>query len=163
MQGANSKLLNFDASQTTYFKFWAKGSSDAIITLVPNTTTISQNRKRYEVVIGGSSNSITWIWRQGPWTPDDSPHVPGYYLTPEEYNPFWLSWANRNITLGLGHRIGMNVLTFKDTSNYPNDTNFIFVRSHGSYTVQFKYGYYNGRSSDHCFAISIAWQLFVLN
>ena len=144
MYGANTKLLNFAASQKISFKFWAKGYSDAIITLASKTTAISQNEKRYEILIGASRNKRTWIRRMGPWSRNDSPHVRGTYLNVSEYRPFWLSWANQNITVGRGEQIGIDVVSFKDISPDPIDINYLFIRSYGTYTVLFKYFYYNG-------------------
>ena len=137
-------MLNFDASQTTSFKFWAKGPSDAIVSLVPKTTTISQNEKHFEIVIGASSNRRAWIWRWGPWSQDKSPQAFGNFLNATEYRPFWMSWANHKITFGQGQQIGIDVLSSKDISSYPIETNYLFVKSYGSNTVHFKYGYYDG-------------------
>ena len=137
-------MLNFNARETTHFKFWAKGISDALVTLLPETTTISQDEKRYQIVIGGSNNQMTWIWQQGPWTTENSPISNGVFLSTTEYRPFWLSWANNNITVGRGQQIGMDVLSIKDTSSYPIETNYLSVQSHGTKIVTFKYGYTTG-------------------
>ena len=142
-EGSRPKLLNFDARQTTYFQFWAKGPYDAIITLVPKTATICQNEKRYEIVIGGFSNQRAWIRRWGPWDQDLSKFAYGNYLSENEYRPFWLSWANYNITFGRGQRIGIDTLSFKDISSFPIDTNYLFVKSYRTSIVYFKY--YTGK------------------
>ena len=144
MTGLNPKLLNFDASRKISFKFWVKGPSDAVIILAPNATATSQDEKRYEVIISGAVNRISWIRRMGPWSMDNTPHVRGSFLNVSEYRPFWLSWANQNITVGRGEQIGIDVVSFKDISPDPIDINYLFIRSYGTYTVLFKYFYYNG-------------------
>ena len=143
VQGTNPKQLVFDASKTTYFKFWAKGPSNAIIMLAQNAT-FSQNENHHRVVIGGNYNKKAWIRRLGTWGQDTSPIAYGSFLSTTEYHPFWISWANHNITFGRGQQIGIDVVCFKDTTSHPIDTNYLFVMSHSSHTVHFKYFYYNG-------------------
>ena len=142
--GGNPKLLNFDANRKSSFHFWAKGKTDAVIILAPNTTATSQNEKRYETYIGGYGNRFTWIWRKGPWSEEATPFVPGTFLNSSEYRPFWCSWANQNITVGRGEQIGIDVVGFKDISSDPIDIKYLFLRSYGRFTVHFKYFYYNG-------------------
>ena len=122
----------------------AKGPSDAIITLAQNTTAISQNENRYEVVIGGNNNKMAWIMRLGQWGRDASPVAIGNFLITTEYRPFWISWANHNITFGRGQQIGIDVISFKDTTSHPIDTNYLFVMSYSSHIVHFKYFDYYG-------------------
>ena len=116
------------------------------MTLVPNATAISQDKLRYEIAIGSHDNKRAFVWkfRQSPGTYNFSPFAFGQFLSKTEYRPFWLSWANHTITFGRGHQIGFDVLTFKDTSSYPTETNYLFVRSYGTNTAHFKYGYYDG-------------------
>ena len=142
--GPNPKLQNFDASQKTSFQFWAKGYSDLVMVLAPNTTVTSQNEKRYEIIIGGYYNQFTWIKRMGPWSEDATSQVGGTFLSTSEYRPFWCSWANQNITVGRGEQIGIDVVGFKDISSDPIDIKYLFLRSYGRFTVHFKYFYYNG-------------------
>ena len=146
MYGLTPELQNFEASQKTSFLFWAKGESDATVILASNLTAMSQDEKRYQATIGGYGNKRTWVWRQGPWSNAKSSFAFGEFMSRAEYRPFWLSWANQIIAVGKGEKIGIDTLASKDISSDPIVINYLFLMSFGSFTVHFKYFYYNGNS-----------------
>nr|XP_009861615.2 C3 and PZP-like alpha-2-macroglobulin domain-containing protein 8 [Ciona intestinalis] len=80
----------------TNFNFLTKASNNVHITLSSDESTSSDS---YEIVLGGSDNTQSWISR-------NSQHLvtaaTDQILSGEEYRSFWVTWVGGNIQVGTG-------------------------------------------------------------
>nr|CAB3233265.1 C3 and PZP-like alpha-2-macroglobulin domain-containing protein 8 [Phallusia mammillata] len=83
-------------TNVTGFQFLAKARNNVHLIL---TSQQSASSGSYEVVLGGSRNTRSWISR-------DSQHLvtaaTNHILSDDEFRPFWITWTNGNIQVGTG-------------------------------------------------------------
>lgn len=108
-----------------------KGCRDAHIGLSKTEMDLINMRPTYEIVIGGSGNTLTYI-RQNNLSKAQGAGV----IDCNKYSTFWVTWDNDVISFGLGHELNKSTSFSWSDPNSPLDIKFVGV---GTYQTNIDY------------------------
>lgn len=108
-----------------------KGCRDAHIGLSKTEMDLINMRPTYEIVIGGSGNTLTYI-RQNNLSKAQGAGV----IDCDKYSTFWVTWDNDVISFGLGHELNKSTSFSWSDPNSPLDIKFVGV---GTYQTNIDY------------------------
>lgn len=108
-----------------------KGCRDAHIGLSKTEMDSINKRPTYEIVIGGSNNTLTYI-RQN----NLSKTLGAGVIICNKYSPFWVTWDNDVISFGLGHELYRSTSFSWSDPNSPLDIKFVGI---GTYQTDIDY------------------------
>lgn len=108
-----------------------KGCRDAHIGLSKTEMDSINKRPTYEIVIGGSNNTLTYI-RQN----NLSKTLGAGVIICNKYLPFWVTWDNDVISFGLGHELYRSTSFSWSDPNSPLDIKFVGI---GTYQTDIDY------------------------
>jgi hypothetical protein len=125
------------AKERSFYTFQVKAKNDAHIALM---SADDDTKPLYEIVLGGWGNSKSCL-RIAKQSTCKSTYY-GSVLSQTAYKPFWVSWINSRITVGLGDTVDQTtVMEYHHSTPYP--VNFFAVMTGWGSTGQWIFK--NGR------------------
>lgn len=116
--------IGVDVTKTTSVTFAVKACNDAHIAL--SKTKGLDSKDTYEIVIGGWADSESVIRDCKQCQHMDEVRHKSHPLSCSQQHPFWISWSNNYIRVGMGYIVGeQQFMSWNDTD--PHSVNYVAI------------------------------------